>query len=79
MEANFTIRIQEMEERISGVKDTVGKRDSSVKEHVRTKNLLTQNMQKTYGISRDYMERPNVVIIGSGEDETQFKGPRKCL
>jgi hypothetical protein len=43
-DANITNRIQEIEERISGVKDTIENIDTSVKENTKCKNLLTQNI-----------------------------------
>jgi hypothetical protein len=41
IDASITNRIQEIEERISGVKDTIENIDTKVKENVRSKNLLT--------------------------------------
>ena len=39
-EANFTNRMQEMEERISGTKDTIEEVDTLVRENVKSKNVL---------------------------------------
>ena len=49
--------IQEIEERISGVEDTVEEINETVKENLKHKNLLTQSI-------RDKMKRPNLWIIG---------------
>jgi hypothetical protein len=51
-EASITNRRQEMEERISGIDDT------PVKENVKTKNFLTQNIQEIWAT----MKRPNLRI-----------------
>ena len=45
-DASITNRIQEMEERISGVEDTVEEIDSSVKENNKSNKFLTQNIQE---------------------------------
>jgi hypothetical protein len=52
-DASTTNRIQEMEERISGVEDT------SVNQIVTSKKFLTQNIQKIW----DTMKRPTLRII----------------
>ena len=39
-------RIQEIEERISGIKDTIENIDTLVKENTKYKDLLTQNIQE---------------------------------
>jgi uncharacterized coiled-coil protein SlyX len=43
-DASITNRIQDMEERISGVEDTIEEIGASVKENVKSKKLLTQNI-----------------------------------
>ena len=45
MDASINNRIQEIEERISGAKDTIENIDSKVKENARCKKLVTQNVQ----------------------------------
>ena len=45
-EANITNRIQEIEERISGIEDTIENIDTLVKENTKYKDLLTQNIQE---------------------------------
>ena len=40
-------RIQEIEERISGVEDTIHNIDTRFKENAKCKKLLTQNIQET--------------------------------
>ena len=63
-------RIQEIEERISVVENTVEEIDPSVKENSKYKNLLTQSIQEIQGT----MKRPNLRIIGIEENEDyQFK------
>jgi uncharacterized coiled-coil protein SlyX len=55
--------IQELEERISGVEDTVEEIDTTVKENSKHKKLLTQNIWEI----QDTMKRPNLRIIGIEE------------
>ncbi|EDM11615.1 rCG65930 [Rattus norvegicus] len=68
----FTNRIQEMEERISGAEDSIEIIDSTVKDNVKQKKLLVQNIQEI----QDSMRRSNLTIIGIEESEdSQLKGP----
>jgi hypothetical protein len=46
IDASITNRIQEIEERILGAKDTIENIDRTVKEHAKCKKLLTQNIQQ---------------------------------
>jgi uncharacterized coiled-coil protein SlyX len=46
-DASVTNRIQEIEERISGIEDTIEDIDTPVKENTNSKQLLTQNIQET--------------------------------
>jgi len=65
-------RIQEMEERISGAEDSIEIIDSTVKENVKRKKLLVQNIQEI----QDSMRRSNLRIIGIEESkDSQLKGP----
>jgi uncharacterized coiled-coil protein SlyX len=48
--ANITNRLQEIEERISRVEDTLEDIDTTVKENTKSKKLLTQKFKK-YGHS----------------------------
>jgi hypothetical protein len=72
-DASITNRIQEMEERISGIEDTTENIDTSVKENSKCKTLqnskcktlqnsklLTQNIQEI----QDTMKRSNLTKIG---------------
>ncbi|MFU1867910.1 RBD-like domain-containing protein [Enterococcus faecium] len=60
-----------MEERISGVEDTLGEIDSSTKENLKSNKSLTQNIQEIW----DNVKRPNLRIIGIEEgEEIQLKG-----
>jgi uncharacterized phage protein gp47/JayE len=52
-------KIQGIEERISGVKDTIEHTDTTIK-NVKCKIILTQNSQEI----QDTMRRPNLRIIG---------------
>ena len=45
-EASFTKRIQLMEEKSSGIEDTIDKINISVKENIKYKKLLAQNSQE---------------------------------
>ena len=62
---SITNRIQEIEERISGVEDSMENIDTKVKENEKCKKLLTQNIQEI----QDKMRRPNLKIIGIEESE----------
>ena len=65
-------RIQEMEERISGAKDSIENIGTTIKENTKCKRILTQNIQEI----QDTMRRPNLWIIGVDEKEDfQLKGP----
>jgi chromosome segregation ATPase len=57
-------RIQEMEERISGVEDSIGNMDTNIKENAKCKKILIQNIQEI----KDTMRRPNLRIIGVDEN-----------
>ena len=72
VDTSFTNRIQEMEERISGAEDSIEIIDSTVKDNVKRKKLLVQNIQEI----QDSMRRSNLRIIGIEESEdSQLKGP----
>jgi phosphoribosyl-dephospho-CoA transferase len=58
-------RIQEMEERISGTKDSIENMGTAIKENTKCKKILTQNIQEI----QDTMRRPNLQIIGVDENE----------
>ena len=61
-----------MEERISGVEDSIENIGTTIKENAKCKKILTQNIQEI----QDKMRRPNVCIIGIEENEgSQLKGP----
>uniref|UniRef100_UPI0025A11ED4 RBD-like domain-containing protein n=1 Tax=Klebsiella pneumoniae TaxID=573 RepID=UPI0025A11ED4 len=72
VDTSLTNRIQEMEERISGAEDSIEIIDSTVKDNVKRKKLLVQNIQEI----QDSMRRSNLRIIGIEESEdSQLKGP----
>jgi hypothetical protein len=54
-----------MEERISGAEDTIENIDTTIKENVKCKKILTQNIQEI----QDTMRIPNLRIIGTDENE----------
>jgi hypothetical protein len=65
-------RIQEIEERVSGAEDTMENNDTTIKENVKCKIILIQNIQEI----QDRMRRANLRIVGIGEkDNFQLKGP----
>jgi chromosome segregation ATPase len=64
IDASLTNRIQEIEESISGAKNTLENIDTIIKENVECKKILTQNIQEI----QDTM-RPNLRIIGIDEKE----------
>jgi chromosome segregation ATPase len=73
-DAGITNRIQEIEERISGVEDTIEDTDIRVNENRKSKKLLTQNIQEI----QDTMKRTNLRILGIEESKVfQLKGPLK--
>ena len=70
-DVSITNRIQEIEEWVSGVEDTVEEIDTTVKENSKHKKLLTQSIQDI----QDTMKRPNLRIIGiEGSKDSQLKG-----
>jgi prefoldin subunit 5 len=72
IDVSISNRIQEMEERISGVEDSIGNIDTTIKENAKCKKILTQNIQK----NQDTLRRPNLWIIGVDENKDfQLKGP----
>ena len=54
-----------MEERISGVEDSIENISTTIKENAKCKKILTQNIQEI----QDTMGRPNLQIIGIDENE----------
>ncbi|ERE65660.1 polymerase delta-interacting protein 3 [Cricetulus griseus] len=63
--------IQEMEERISVVEDSLEDIQSSTKENLKSNKSLTQNFQEI----RDTVKRPNLRLTGREEgEEIQIKG-----
>jgi len=72
VDASVTNRIQEIEDRISGAEDPIEIIDTTVKDNVKQKKLLVQNIQEI----QDSMRRSNLRIIGIQESEdSQLKGP----
>ena len=59
-----------MEDRISGTKDMKEGIDTSVKENVKSKKILTQHFQEVWNT----MKRPSLTIIGiEGGEETEVR------
>ncbi|XP_063129958.1 coiled-coil domain-containing protein 122 isoform X1 [Rattus norvegicus] len=72
VDTSITNRIQEIEERISGAEDSIEIIDTTVKDNVKWKKLLVQNIQEI----KNSMRRSNLRIIGIEEsDDSQLKGP----
>ncbi|KAL6082496.1 hypothetical protein STEG23_002745 [Scotinomys teguina] len=69
-DASITNRTQEVEDRISGIEDTIEEIDISVKENTKAKKVITQNFQEIW----DTMKMPNLKIIGIEGEEYQLKG-----
>jgi chromosome segregation ATPase len=71
-DASISNRIQEMEERISGAKDSIENISTTIKEKANCKKIITQNIQEF----QDTIRRPNLLIIGVDEyGDFQLKGP----
>ncbi|ERE71058.1 Transposase, L1 containing protein [Cricetulus griseus] len=70
-DVSITNRIQEMEERLSGVEDTLAEIDLSTKENLKSNKSLSQNIQEIW----DTVKGPKLRIIGIEEgEEIQLKG-----
>jgi prefoldin subunit 5 len=65
IDARISNRIQEIEERISGVEDSKENMDTTIKENAKSKKILTQNIQEI----QDTMRRQNLRKIGIDENE----------
>jgi len=71
IDASISIRIQDMEERMSGVEDSIENISTTIKKNAKCKWILTQNIQEI----QDTMRRPNLQIIGVDENDVfQLKG-----
>jgi len=69
IDTSITNRIQE---RISGAEDSIEIIYTTVKDNVKRKKLLVQNIQEI----QDSMRRSNLRIIGiEGSEDSQLKGP----
>jgi hypothetical protein len=64
IDVSISIRIQEMDERISGAEDSIGNLGTKIKENAKCKKNLGQNIQKI----QDTMRRPNLKKIGIDEN-----------
>jgi chromosome segregation ATPase len=65
IDVSMSNRIQEIEERISGAKDSIENIGTTIKENAKCKKILNQNIQEI----QDKMRRPNLWIIGVDENE----------
>ena len=75
-DVSISNRIQEIEERNSGVKDTIEEIDTTVNENSKHENILTQNIQET----QDTMRRQNLRIIGREDtEESHLQWPANIL
>jgi chromosome segregation ATPase len=71
IDSSISNRIQDMEERISDAEDSIENMDTKIKENVKRKKILTQNIQEI----QDTTRRPNLQIMRVGENEDfQLKG-----
>jgi hypothetical protein len=59
IDVSISNRIQEMEERVSGTEDSRENIFTTIKENVKCKKILIQNIQEI----QDTMRRPNLQII----------------
>ena len=57
------------------MEDIIEESDIVVKENVKSKMFLTQNIQEIL----DTMERPNLRIVGIEEEDTQPEGPENIF
>ena len=72
IDASITNRIQKIEERISSTEDTIENIDTTIKENMKCKKILTQNIQEI----QDTMTRSILRIKSTDEKEVfQLKGP----
>jgi len=72
VDTSITKRIQEINERISGAENTIENIDTTVKNNVKHKKLLAQNIQEI----QETMKRSNLRIISIEESgDSQHKGP----
>ena len=75
-DASITNRIQEMEDRISDIDNTIEEIGAWVKENVKAKKFLTQNIEE----NMDTTKRSNLRIIGIEEgEESQLQGPENIF
>ena len=73
---SITNRMQEIEERILGVDDTIEEIDSLVKEYIKSNKFLTQNIQEIW----DTIKRSNLRILKIKDvEELQLKGSKKHI
>jgi len=67
----ITNRIQEVEEWVSGIEDTIEDIDTKFRDITNYEKFLTQNICEI----QDTMKRPNLRIIGmEAREDFQFKG-----
>jgi chromosome segregation ATPase len=72
IDTSISNRTQEVEERISGAEDSIENIGTTIKENMKHKKILTQNIKEI----QDPMKRPNLWIIGVDVNEDfQLKGP----
>ena len=76
-ETSITIRIQEIEERISDSEDTIEKLNTLTKENSKYNKFSSQNIQEMWDTIK---KKPNLRIIGVEEgEELQIKGPENIF
>jgi uncharacterized coiled-coil protein SlyX len=75
IDASITNRIKKIEERMSGAEDTIENIDTTIKENVKCKKILTPKIQEI-----EDTIRPNLRIISIDKKEDfQFKGPENIF
>ena len=65
IDASITNRIQEIEQRISSAEDSLENMDTTFKENIKCKKVLTKNIQEI----QDTRRRPKLRIIGIDENK----------
>lgn len=72
---SITHRIEEIEDKLSSVEDTIEETNISVKENRKSKRFMTQNIQDIW----DMRKRPKLRTIGMEEEVFQLKGPENIF
>lgn len=82
IDRNITNRIQESEDSISGIKDTIEETDPLVKEEANPKQFLTQNTHENSGSIKKNQTNQRIIEIEWGGREggdSQLKGSENIV